>query len=247
MKLLKNKIFIAVVCLVLSFGIAFVAFPIYQGLISNMTTVVIATQDIEPGTLITEGMLQEVEMSQKGLPSDVAHSKEEVMFLNSVDDNGNQVKTGIQMYAATKIMKGYFITSRQVAEKLVDPMTKIRAMKFGETVITVPLANAQTVELLPNDIVRVYYWSDEANSWEVVNGLNAVSLVCFMDDSGNEILQQGQVTSSGEKIKPTKAQFILNQSQAEALMAVSQENKLWFSLLYRGDDINTINSYLLSN
>lgn len=240
-KIFKNKIVLASICLILCFVIAFLAIPAYQRMVTDMTTVVIAKEDIEPGVKITEDMLQVVEMSVNGLPEDVAHSIDEVMFKT------NASNSKVSLYAATKIMKGYFITGRQVAEKLVDPMTKIRAMQAGESVVSISLSNVNTVSLFPNDIISIYQYNEKKQRYEAVTGLTAVSVVCTLTEDGTEIVEKGQVASDGKALTPSKIEFILSQDQSRILASISESSKLWFSLIYRGENQDIINSYLATN
>lgn len=240
LKIFKNRIFIAIVCVIVAFALAMVAFPIYNNALNQKVNVVVANQDIYPGTKITEDMLRIVEMSVDGVPSDAAHSIDEVMF--------SQVEQGVSLYATTTIMKDYYITSRQVAERLVSPQAKIRAKKANETVVSISLSNIELPgQLVPNNVVQVMYYDTDAQEYKEISNLRAISVVCTLTDDGTEITEVNQKNAAGEVLNPTRIQFILNREQSRTLASYAQSSKLAFFLVYAGDDPAQIERYLATN
>lgn len=75
MKLLKNRIFLSVLCLVLAAGVSFLLLPrFYEGK-SATVTVLRAAEDIPAGTRLTDKQLATVEVGGYGLPEGVLTDK----------------------------------------------------------------------------------------------------------------------------------------------------------------------------
>lgn len=240
LKLFKNRIFIASICVFLALAIGLVALPLYNNLVSKKVNVVVATQDIHPGTRITENMLKVIEMNAEGVPQDAAHSIEEVMFYSTLNENGNieYIDKGISLYAVTTIMKDYYITSRQVAQRLVSPQSKIRQITPGyEAVVSIPLNNVSVpCALVPNNIVQILRYDPERQEYLEIPSLKAVEVVCTLAANGAEITEVNQRDPEGKLLEATRIQFILNREQARVLSSYSQSTKLAFFLIYAGDN-----------
>lgn len=234
MNIFKNRIFIAIVCVILALVLGLVAMPLYNNLVTEKVDVVVATQDIHPGTKITEEMVKIVKMNVDGVPADAAHSISEVTSRNVSTSGGTRV---VSLYATTEIMQDYYITARQVAERLVSPQSKMHSMSINQSVMSIPLANVSLpCTLLPNNIIQILYYDNETKEYREISQLRAVEVVCTLSEDGTEITELNQCNASGEPLKPSRIQFILNSTQSRLLASYSQSTKLAFFLVYSGDD-----------
>lgn len=245
-KLFKNRFFISVICVVMALVIGLVAMPLYNNLINKTVNVVVASRDIYPGTKITEDMLKIVEMNAEAIPADAAHSIEEVMF--STREMDSSTGKGVSLYALTTIMKDYYITARQVGERLVSPAERVRAMKSGESVVSISLANVEKPgQLVTNNVVQVMYYNKEKEEFLEIPALRAIEVVCTLAEDGTEITEVNQKSASGETLVATRIQFILNIEQSRILASYSQSTKLAFFLVYSGDNPYETNKLTMRN
>lgn len=234
MKLLKNRVFIGVVCLVLAAIIAFVAVPIINQLSTKTMEVIRVKDDIGMGTQLTEDMLERVEIGKLNLPSEPATDTSQVVGLFvTVDMKAHDV-----VYAT------------KVTDKLVFPENKLRKMSVGESAYTVNLGDTYRSRLLPNDVVCFYTFDEDGNS-QTVPELQYVSVVTTTTADKVDILYSSQVAKDGTALVPSTITFILSQSQIQKLLTLENSGKYKMTLVCRGTDtdaaqdyINQQNSYL---
>lgn len=236
MKILKNRVFIGISCLVLAALIAFVAVPVINQLTTNTIEVIRVKEDVGMGTQLTEDMLEKVEIGELNLP----------------DTPATDAKQVVGLYVTVDMKAHDVVYSQKVTDKLVFPENKLRKMTSGESAYTVNLGDTYRSRLLPNDIVCFYTFDENGNA-QVVKELEYVSVVTTTTDNKVDILYSSQVAADGSALKASTITFILSDVQIQKLLSLENSGKYKMTLVCRGTDeytaqqyINQQNSYLRS-
>lgn len=236
MKILKNRVFIGVSCLVLAVLIAFVAVPVFNNLTTKTVEVMRVVADVGMGTRITEDMLEKVEIGNINLPSEPATNPKQI----------------VGKYITVDMKAHDVVYANKVTDKLVFPENKLRQMQVGESAYTVKLGDSYRSRLLPNDIVSFYTFDEQGNA-QVVPELQYVSVVTTTTSNKVDILYSSQVAADGSALVPDTITFILNKNQINKLLTLENQGKYKMTLVCRGTDeyaaqeyINQQNSYLKS-
>lgn len=236
MKLLKNRVFIGISCLILATLIGFVAVPVVNRLTTSTIEVMRVANDVGMGTRITEDMLEKVEIGKLNLPSEPATGPKQI----------------VGKYVTVDMKAHDVVYANKVTDKLVFPENKLRQMQVGESAYTISLGDAYRSRLLPNDVVT-FYTFDESGNATVVPELKYVSVVTTTTAEKVDILYASQVAADGSALTPSTITFILNDTQINKLLTLENQGKYKMTLVCRGSDesaaqeyINQQNSYLKS-
>lgn len=224
MKLLKNRVFIGIACIILASIIAFVAVPVVNNLANATTIVVRAKQDITMGTRITDALVEEVEMGKKNLPEGTVYKKDDI----------------VGKYFITDLNKGDIVLAAKVTTTLVLPEAKIRSMAYGENALSIKLSGASNQRLLPNDIVSIYAKTE--NGAVLVPELKYLSVVTTTTANDVEILKKNQTAADGSPLTAASITFIVNDIQAQKLLSL--EGKMNIILKYRGNSSAMVSRFL---
>lgn len=227
MKIFKNRLVVAGICLVVASLIGFVGVPIINKISSQTTMVVRVNQDVSMGTQFTEDMLELVEVGKINLPENVA----------------GRISDVVGLYATVDMKQDDMVVGKKVAEKLVLPENKIRQMRAGERAYAIQLGSSAPLRLLPNDIVAFYVY-DSAGNAKVVPELNYVSVVVTTTSEGVDIFTATQTSGDGKRLSAAYATFILSEKQMERLLELEKSGNFSITLEYRGDDEAKIQEYL---
>ena len=227
MKIFKNRLFLATICLVLAALIGFVGVPLINRLSSQTTVVVRVKQDVNMGTQLTEDMLEQVEVGTINLQKNLA----------------TNVSDAVGLYVTVDMKEGDYVSGAKVAQKLVLPENKIRQMEDGEATYRVLLGDSSRLRLLPNDIVTFHTYDASGNAVEIPE-LKYVSVVVTTATDGTEIMTATQAAKDGGYLKAETATFILSDKQMSRLLELERSGNFRITLTYRGSNESRIQRYL---
>lgn len=216
-KIIKNRIFLAVLALVLAVIFAFVVSPLIERASLEETIIYIAPSAIEKGTKIDESMVQEYAFPSKYLPVGVLTDK-------------NQIAG---KYAASDFSAGSFFFQESLSETPTVQNDWYRNMSDDELAISVTLktlANGLSAKLEPGDIVSVIDVRPEGAS--IPNELKYVKVLAVTNDLAKDYDAQ----SNEEEGLPATVTFSVCEKQAEILAELELNSNLHIALVSRGDE-----------
>jgi len=231
LKLLKNRIFLSILCLVLAAGVSFLLLPRFYENKSATVMVLRAAEDIPAGTEIADKHLASVEVGSFGLPEGVINDKALIM--------GKVVQTAIA--------KGdYFFPQKLgsfVADELLD-----RIMKNNQRLVTISvpsIAAGLSSHLQVGDIVTIAVFMEKASSgqdsspqviiYPELHSLEVYSVENARTQDTAEVREQlsnGQSTT-GDPV-PKAITLIATEAQAQKLIEAEYTGKLHLIFEKRG-------------
>jgi len=231
LKLLKNRIFLSILCLVLAAGVSFLLLPRFYENKSATVMVLRAVEDIPAGTEITDKYLESVEVGGFGLPEGVINDKTLIV--------GKVVQT--------TIAKGdYFFPQKLgsfVADELLD-----RIVKNNQRLVTISvpsIAAGLSSHLQVGDIVTIAVFMQKASSgqdsspqvilYPELHSLEVYSVENARTQDTAEVraqLSNGQSTT-GDPV-PKAITLIATEAQAQKLIEAEYTGKLHLIFEKRG-------------
>lgn len=235
MKLLKNRIFLSVLCLVLAAVVSFLLLPRFYADKSATVTVLRAAEDIPAGTELTEKQLASVEVGSYGLPEGVINDKAQL----------------IGKVAQTDITKGDYLFSQKVGDYLADELLD-RIVKNNQRLVTISIpsvAAGLSSHLLAGDIVTVaVFLESTANGqdsspqvilYPELKGLEVYSVENAKTQDTAEMREQQKESQSGSSDPVAKAvTLIVTEAQAEKLIQAEYTGKLHLIFEKRGVSVH---------
>ena len=219
-KFFRNRVAMAIFCIVIAFVFAFVLVPILELQISQTTTVVCANADIRIGEILTADKLQLVEVGSFNLPVDV---------IKSISDVEGQ-------YANAEMMNGDYVLAKKVSDSYVSDDAYLLNLPSGKMAMSVEvngLAESLSGKLRQGDIVRLFTLldNDEAVSPGELQYVEVLAVTnSNVNDVTNGINNIPDIDSVDKEIKTVT--LAVNNTQAVALTALPTVH---FTLVYRGD------------
>lgn len=235
MKLLKNRIFLSVLCLVLAAVVSFLLLPRFYADKSATVTVLRAAEDIPAGKELTEKQLASVEVGSYGLPEGVINDKAQL----------------IGKVAQTDIAKGDYLFSQKVGDYLADALLD-RIVKNNQRLVTISVpsvAAGLSSHLLAGDIVTVaVFLESTANGqdsspqvilYPELKGLEVYSVENAKTQDTAEMREQQKESQSGSSDPVPKAvTLIVTEAQAEKLIQAEYTGKLHLIFEKRGVSVH---------
>ncbi len=235
MKLLKNRIFLSVLCLVLAAGVSFLLLPRFYADKSATVTVLRAAEDIPAGTELTEKQLASVQVGSYGLPEGVINDKAQL----------------IGKMAQTDIAKGDYLFSQKVGDYLADELLD-RIVKNNQRLVTISIpsvAAGLSSHLLAGDIVTVAVFlestvngqdsSPQVILYPELKGLEVYSVENAKTQDTAEMREQQKESQSGSSDPVAKAvTLIVTEAQAEKLIQAEYTGKLHLIFEKRGVSVH---------
>jgi len=231
LKLIKNRIFLSVLCLALAAGVSFILLPRFYEDKSSTVTVLRASQDIPAGTELTGQHLVTVEVGSFGLPDSLLNDKAQI----------------VGQVAQTAISRGdYFFP-----QKLGSPLAGEQLDRIAEnnqrlvTVSVVSISAGISSHLKAGDIVTVAVFTEkssdgQASSPQVImypelRGLETYSVENAKTQDTAEIREQQKDSPSGNSDPVARAvTLIVTEAQAEILIQAEYTGKLHLIFEKRG-------------
>lgn len=165
---LNNRFIFGILSLVLAAVIAFVALPTIARQTNGKTEIVRITQPVLKGEQVTKENAEVVEVGGYNLPTNVAHSLEDVEGL----------------YVTADLAAGDYILTSKVSSVPISSDVALNDIPSGKVAISLTvktLASGLSDKLQPNDIVRIYHFLETA---EEVPELRFVKVLSVTDSDG---------------------------------------------------------------
>ena len=231
MKLLKNRIFLSVLCLLLAAAVSFVLLPRFYENKSATIMVLRAVTDIPAGTELTEHHLVNAEVGVYGMPEGILNDK--TMIIGKV--------------AQTNIAKGDYFFSQKLGGFLADEKLDLIAHNNQRLVtISVPSAAAGlSSHLRSGDFVTVAIFTDKASEeqgaspqviiYPELHGLEVYSVENARTQDTATIRQQitdGE-SSTGDSV-PKAITLVVSEAQAAMLIEAEYTGRLHLIFEKRG-------------
>jgi len=153
LELIKNRIFLSVLCLVLAAGVSFLLLPRFYEDKGATVTVLRAAQDIPAGTELAEHHLASVEVGGYGLPEGVLNDKAQI----------------VGKVAQTAIVKGDYFFPQKLGSFLADELLD-RIVKNNQRLVTISvpsIAAGLSSHLQAGDVVTAAIFLEKASDgWD---------------------------------------------------------------------------------
>jgi len=231
LKLLKNRIFLSVLCLVLAAGVSFLLLPGFYEAKSATVTVLRAAQDIPAGTELTGQHLISAEVGSYGLPEDVLNDPAQL----------------VGKVAQTAIAKGDYFFPQKLGSFLGDEQLD-RIAKSSQRLVTISvgsIAAGLSSHLKAGDIVTVAVFMEKSSDgqdsspqvilYPELKGLETYSVENARAQDTAKMREQQESSQSGSSDPVVKAvTLIVTEAQAEKLIQAEYTGKLHLIFEKRG-------------
>ena len=218
---MNSRFVYAIISIVLSALIAFIAIPALNAKTSGKAEVVRVTQPIIKGMPITGDTIEVVEVGGFNLPENVAATTEDVLG----------------MYATADLQPGDFILSSKVSFIPLTSDIQLNNLPSGMVAISVTvktLASGLSDKLQPDDIIRFYHFIDFSMD---MPELQFVRVLSVTDAKGvnvdNTVIHEPE--SEEEKQQTATITVLASPYQAQVLTGLENEGALHVALVSRGN------------
>lgn len=240
MKILKNRLVLGCICIVVAFAIGFIAVPKITDMLNDKVTVVVMSQSIKKGDVITADMLKMVQMSFGDVPYEVGQ------YYNCIDtSNGGQTNNRIMLkdssnqpqtlYAAIDMLPNDIITNSKVSESYPYHDEKMRSLEENQYAVTVSvgsLAASVGAKVMAGDIVSLLITNRDSIVANVPAELMYVEVMSIENSDASEI---NGTNDNSENGIPSVVTFKVNLYQAQILAGCEQNATIHLALVCRGD------------
>ena len=231
LKLLRNKIFIGMMCLLMAAVLAFFLLPRLYKAQTSTANIVELTQTVEYGTKITDAMLTMSTVGAYGLPTNVVRDKSEIVGLVA----------GSTIYAGEYLWHDRFMT-QDAYEKATSKAGLDLSDGTYLLTINLPSASAGVAGILrAGDIVDVYGTSGGNGSITVNEELTGVkvhevlnSKLMSLNDLDAKLKATPNANPSDYDLIPVYVVFIVTDQQARTLIGLEKDKSLHLTLRKAG-------------
>lgn len=217
---LNNRFIFGLLSLLLAAVIAFVALPTIARQTNGKTEIVRMKQDLLKGEKISSENAEVVEVGSYNLPSNIAHS------LNDV--NG--------LYATADLSRGDYILTSKISTTPVSSDVALNDIPSGKVAISLTvktLASGLSDKLQPNDIIRIYHFLDIA---EEIPELRFVKVLSVTDSKGVNVDNTKELTEDEEKQQSATITVLASPEQAKIITALENDGVAHVALISRNND-----------
>lgn len=247
MKILKNKLALAGVCIVVALLITFVGAPVAELFTSRNVTVTRAKSIIKMGEMLQENMIETVDVGKFNLPPDTLAEKALV----------------IGKYAKCDIQPGDYVTASKTSENIPLENEYLHRLSDGKVAISIELSTSSAAlsgKLRADDIVSIYALpANQASTGETLEGeaarekmieasfalapkeLKYVKILAVTNEAEKDIASDnsGLIENTGEQqvaaMKTIQTITVeANDEQAALLAGLNGTNRLHVALVARG-------------
>jgi pilus assembly protein CpaB len=231
----KNRTVVGLICIILSLAICFGITPLFDSALKAQTDIVRVRTDISKGTLITDSMLETVQVGSHNLPTAVLKNQADV----------------IGKYAVADLQSGDYILSGKISEKPQSNsiyLTKLDGKKVAISVTIPSLAAGLSGKLESGDIITILSSNKDTGDVSTPEELRYVEVLAATMSSGTDKGQDLVETNSNDEVSvesnlPATLTLLVNMEQAKALVNLEANNKIHVALVYRGSNVN-VNKFL---
>ena len=217
---LNNRFIFGILSLVLAAVIAFVALPTIARQTNGKTEIVRITQPVLKGEKITSDNAEVVEVGGYNLPSNVAHSMEDVEGL----------------YVTADLAAGDYILTSKVSTIPVSSDVALNDIPSGKVAISLTektLASGLSDKLQPNDIIRIYHFLETA---EEVPELRFVKVLSVTDADGINVDNTKEPTEDEEPQQSATITVLASPEQARIITEMENDGVAHVALISRNND-----------
>lgn len=217
---LNNRFIFGILSLVLAAVIAFVALPTIARQTNEKTEIVRITQPVLKGEQVTKENAEVVEVGGYNLPSNVAHSLEDVEGL----------------YVTADLAAGDYILTSKVSSVPVSSDAALNDIPSGKVAISLTvktLASGLSDKLQPNDIVRIYHFLETA---EEVPELRFVKVLSVTDSDGINVDNTKEPTEDEEPQQSATITVLASPEQARIITELENDGVAHVALISRNND-----------
>lgn len=217
---LNNRFIFGILSLVLAAVIAFVALPTIARQTNGKTEIVRITQPVLKGEKITSDNAEVVEVGGYNLPSNVAHSMEDVEGL----------------YVTADLAAGDYILTSKVSTVPVSSDVALNDIPSGKVAISLTvktLASGLSDKLQPNDIIRIYHFLETA---EEVPELRFVKVLSVTDSDGINVDNTKESTEDEEPQQSATITVLASPEQARIITEMENDGVAHVALISRNND-----------
>ena len=217
---LNNRFIFGILSLVLAAVIAFVALPTIARQTNGKTEIVRITQPVLKGEKITSDNAEVVEVGGYNLPSNVAHSMDDVEGL----------------YVTAELAAGDYILTSKVSTVPVSSDVALNDIPSGKVAISLTvktLASGLSDKLQPNDIIRIYHFLETA---EEVPELRFVKVLSVTDSDGINVDNTKEPTEDEEPQQSATITVLASPEQARIITEMENDGVAHVALISRNND-----------
>lgn len=226
-KILRNKLFLGVICLLLSGVFAFVALPRMYNSQSYTTEVIILKQNVGFGTTITDDMLTAREVGSYGLPDSVVKNKSEIAGLVA----------GETLHAGEYLCRDNFVDAKSYKTSASQNGYGLSAGQYLLT-ISLPSESSGIAGILrAGAIVDVYGCTGGDGAATANVALTSVkvykvfnSKLLSLDELDSKLKDDSDKGSTDYDFAPAYVVFTVNEQQAKVLIALEKDKSLHLTL-----------------
>lgn len=217
---LNNRFIFGILSLVLAAVIAFVALPTIARQTNGKTEIVRITQPVLKGEQVTKENAEVVEVGGYNLPTNVAHSLEDVEGL----------------YVTADLAAGDYILTSKVSSVPLSSDAALNDIPSGKVAISLTvktLASGLSDKLQPNDIVRIYHFLETA---EEVPELRFVKVLSVTDSDGINVDNTKEPTEDEEPQQSATITVLASPEQARIITELENDGVAHVALISRNND-----------
>lgn len=224
MKLLKNRVFVAFICCIISSILVFVIAPLYNGAITAQTEIIIAAQYIPAGTKINKLNTKKISVGNYNLPTEII----------KIDTDC------YDKYAKSDIYENEYIMSSKLSDKEAMQDNYLVNNEKGLLSVSITInsfASGMSGKLRTNDIISVFYADKNVNSslTELRQELLYVKVLAVTTASGQDF--NGYIFTEDEtNTKLETVTLQVTKEQAKILTAMEYNGTIHLALVVRGNE-----------
>lgn len=227
MSILKNRTMVGVLCILFSLIICFGVTPLFNRGISAKTDIVRVVKEIKDGDMITEAMVQTVEVGGYGLPEGVIRKTESV----------------IGKYAKADLAVDDYILASKVSETPAEKnayLYNLDGTKQAMSVTIKQFADGLSGKLQSGDIISIIAPDYRKQGVTVIPPeLKYVEVISVTASSGFDANTGDSAGRGDDRELPSTVTLLVTPEQSKVLAALESDGKLHLSLVYRGSGDNT--------
>ena len=226
---MKNRTVIGIFCIVVAVIITFVIAPLINNVTSGAVSTVRLNQDVRQGSVITETMLEEIEINKDALSKDSISEKSHI----------------VGKFAASNLYSGDYITKSKLTDDgntADDVFSSLDGSNVAISVTVDSLASGLSGKLQNGDIISFIITRNDTNQATTPPQLRYMKVVTTTTADGidkNEIIKN----DDGSFELPSTITVLANNEQAKLLAEYEGTTNIHVALVYRGDK-DTANKFL---
>ena len=226
---MKNRTIIGIICIIVAVIISFVIAPLINNVTSGAVSTVRLNQDVKQGSVITETMLEEIEINKDALSKDSISEKSHI----------------VGKFAASNLYSGDYITKSKLTDDgntADDVFSSLDGSNVAISVTVDSLALGLSGKLQNGDIVSFIITRNDTNQATTPPQLRYMKVVTTTTADGidkNEIIKN----DDGSFELPSTITVLANNEQAKLLAEYECTTNIHVALVYRGDK-DTANKFL---